>query len=272
MSDLKTRNTLIFLSLSLCAALTNASAADGPIVTDCPGFITDTYTVNPGKLNIEPGYQYASGKNSTNSVTQTLPLLGLRTGLSSKVELDVLWNGWNFDTAKNQPAVTSTADVSIGGKYRLHKSSNYDLTLPGLISLPFGSSASTSNTVDPLLGLLWDYTLSSNASLFGVALASSFKDQGTRTYDAQVATGVSIARTDTPGSFIEVYSVQPFEAKLKDELVIDDGFTDLLSNDVQPDNTGGIGFNSYSNNFVGFGLAFRFNEKIKYRKSKDRFQ
>lgn len=250
------RNALTFLLL--CVVQINAFPDDDPIVADRPGFSTGTYTVKPEKLNVEIGYQYAFNNNGIDQSTQTLPLLTLRTGLSSKVELDLLWDGWNFDDTDNQPSDTSTADVSIGGKYRLHESPNYNLTVLGLLSLPIGSSPSTSDRVDPLLGLLWDYSLSSQVSLFGVFQASSFKYEGDRVYDAQVAIGASFSHADRIGTFIEIYSILPSEAKLDDEIVIDGGITYLLSKDVQLDINAGVGLNNFSNNFLGFGIASRF--------------
>ena len=250
------RNALVFLSL--CAIQTNAFSDNGPIVADRPGFSTGAYTVKPGKLNVELGYQYAFNKNSSNQSTPTLPLLALRAGLSPKIELDLLWDGWNMDHTDNQPSDTSTGDVSIGGKYRLHESTEYNLTLLGLLSLPTGSSPSTSNNIDPLLGLLWDYYHSSLISLFGVVQTSSFKYDGNRVYDAQVAIGVSFSHTDHVGSFIEVYSILPSEERLDDEIAIDGGLTYLLSNDTQLDINVGAGLNDATSNFIGFGIASRF--------------
>jgi len=248
----------ILVFLSLCVIQVNAFADNSPIVADRPGFSTGTYTVKPEKVNVELGYQYAFNSNSTGQTTHTLPLLVLRTGLSSKIELDLLWDGWNIDDADNQPSETSGADLSVGGKYRVYESEKYNLSLLGLISLPSGSSPSTSDNVDPLFGLLWDYSLSSDASLFGVVQASSFKYEAARVYDAQIAIGVSFSHTDLIGSFIEIYSILPSEAKLEDEMVMDGGVTCLLSNDIQLDINAGVGLNSYSNNFVGFGVATRF--------------
>lgn len=223
------RNTIAFLLL--CAVQADAFSYDNPIVADRPGFSTGTYIVKPGKLNVELGYQYAFNTTGIDQSTQTLPLLVLRTGLSSKVELDLLWDGWNINDTDNQPTETSNADISIGGKYKLHESSKYNLTALGLLSLPIGSSPSTSDNVDPLLGLLWDYSLSSQVSLFGVVQASSFKYELDRVYDAQVAIGVSFSHTDRIGTFIEIYSILPSETKLDDEIVMDSGITYLLSND-----------------------------------------
>jgi len=250
------RNALIFLLL--CAVHVNAFPDDGPIVADRPGFSTGTYTVKPGKLNVELGYQYAFNTNGIDRSTQTHPLLTLRTGLSSKAELNLLWDGWNIDDADNQDSNTSVADVSIGGKYRIHQSSKYNLTVLGLLSLPIGNSPSTSDGVDPLLGLLWDYALSSQVSLFGVVQASSYKYEGDRVYDAQVAVGASFIHTDGIGTIIELYSILPSEVKIDNEIVLDGGITYLLNKDLELDINAGIGLNDSSNNFIGFGIASRF--------------
>ena len=256
MKIISIRNTLIFLSL--CAIQANALADDSPIVADRPGFSTGTYTVKPGKLNVEVGYQYTFNRSSVDQSTHTLPMLVLRTGLSPKIELDLFWDGWNIDHTDNQPSDSSTADVSIGGKYRIHESAAYNLTLLGLLSLPTGRAPSTSDSIDPLVGLLWDYSYSSSISLFGVVQASSFKYEGNSVYDAQIATGISFSHTDRIGSFIEVYSILPFEKKLDDEVALDAGVTYLLNNDVQLDINVGVGLNNTTNNFIGFGIASRF--------------
>lgn len=248
----------IFAVLLLCAVQTNAFPDDGPIIADRPGFSTGTYTVKPGKLNVEFGYQYAFNTHGVDRSTQTLPLLSLRAGLSPKIELDLLWEGWKIDDADNQASDTSVADVSVGGKYRLHESDEYNLTLLGLLSLPIGSSPSTSDNVDPLLGLLWDYPLSGQISLFSVVQASSFKFEGDRTYDAQVAIGASFSHTTRLGTFIEIYSILPSDTILDDEFVIDAGVTYLWSRDVQLDINAGVGLNNSSDNFVGVGVATRF--------------
>jgi len=124
-------------------------AQDNTIVPDRPGFSSATYTVKPGWFNVESGYQYAFNNNGINYTTQTVPLLNLRIGISPKAELNLLWDGWNIQDDDNQPSDTSVSDLSVGGKYRLYESDQYDLTALGMISLPVGSKPSTSSNVDP---------------------------------------------------------------------------------------------------------------------------
>jgi hypothetical protein len=245
--------TLQIFFLPICAY-----SDSGSIVADRPGFSTGTYTVRPGRVNIEFGYQYAFNTDDVDRSTQTLPQLDLRVGVSPKIELDLLWDGWNFNDADNESSDTSVADLSIGGKYRLHESDKYNLSMLGLLSLPVGSSPSSSNNVDPLLGLLWDYSVAGQVSLFGVVQSSSFKFEGDRAYDAQLAVGVSFSHSARLSSFVEIYGIWPSETDLEDEAAIDAGVTFLWNRDIQLDINAGVGLNGASDNFLGLGMAVRF--------------
>jgi len=236
----------------------SAMADDAPIAPDRPGFSTGTYTVNPGQLFAEFGYQYAFNNHGINSATQTAPSLTLRTGLTSRLELDLLWSGWNIQHVDKQPSTTSTSDMSVGGKYSLTSSSKYHLSLLGLISLPVGGAASTTDHVDPLAGLLWDYSLSDQRALFGVVQVASTVAAVGRIYQSQIALGTSFSHTDRLGSFFEIYGILPNDGRIKDELVIDGGLTYLLNSDIQLDMSAGIALNKSSNNFVSVGIARRF--------------
>ncbi len=248
----------ISLFLLLAATAITCLASEDSIIADRPGFSTGTYTVKPHVLNVELGYQYASSNNDSKQFSQSLPLMVLRTGLSEKIELDLLWDGLNIDKEKNQPTTTSRADISVGGKYRIYESTQYNLTALGILSLPTGSVPSKSNHFDPLLGLLWDYSLSDETSLFGTVQASSYEAESSRIYDTQAAIGASFSHTESIGTFVEIYTIVPSKSTLEREHVLDGGVTYLLSQDIQLDFNIGIGLNDSSPNFVGFGIASRF--------------
>ncbi|MDP1784390.1 MAG: transporter [Sulfuricurvum sp.] len=249
------KNRVLFL-LTIPAIASFAS--EDPIVADRPGFATGTHTVKPNVVHAEVGYQYAFNNHYPEQSTHTLPLMVLRTGLSEKGEIDVLWDGFNIDREKEQPTVTSKADLSIGGKYKLYESAQYNLTALGILSLPTGTSPSTSDSVDPLVAILWDYSVSDNNTVFGTVQASSSQLDHNRMYDTQFAIGTSISHTQSLGSFLEFYTVMPSEPTLYDTRVIDGGMTYLLTNDIQLDFSVGIGLTRYSSNFVNFGIASRF--------------
>jgi hypothetical protein len=243
------KKTLIVILLYVNFAFTD----DGTIVADRPGFSTGTYTVKENKLNIELGYQ-DSFSDSDSVSTQTFPQMVLRTGLSSTVELDLMWDGWNIDSIDSASS-TSKADLTIGGKYRLYQSSQYNFTALGLLSLPTGNGDSTSGKIDPTLGFLWDYTLSDTTGLFGVVQSSSYVNNDTRVYDAQFAIGSSYNYTNLLSVFIEVYTVLPSDSTIDNESAIDGGITYLLTKDIQLDINGAIDNND--NNVIGLGIAWR---------------
>lgn len=249
--------TTIFL-LALSAFQTTLFAQENPIVADRPGFSTGTYTVKPNKFNIETGYQYTFNNSSVDLSIHTLPQLVLRTGISSDIELDLLWNGWNIDHTDNHSSKTSISDVSIGGKYRLIENDKYNLTALALLSLPVGSSPSTSDHVDPLLGLLWDYSLSNSISAFGMLQAISSILEDGREYNLQPAIGLSFTHTSRIGTFVEYYSDIPLRSGSSSIIVIDGGLTYLLNDNIQLDINAGAGLNNASDNFIGTGIAIRF--------------
>jgi hypothetical protein len=233
-------------------------ASEDPIAADRPGFSTGTKTVQPSIVNVELGYQYSFNNHYSKTSSHTLPLMVLRTGLSEKSELDIQWDGVNIDKEEGFSAVNSKADLSVGGKYKLLENEQYNITALGILSLPTGTSPSTSNSIDPLVGILWDYSISDQNTLFGTVQASSSQMDHNRIYDTQFAIGSSISHTETIGSFLEIYTIEPSEPSLYATRVIDGGMTYLLTNDTQLDFNIGIGLTRYSSNFIGFGIASRF--------------
>ncbi len=220
------------------------------IVPDRPGFSTGTYTVQPKKLNVEIGYNYT--KND-----QTLPLMVLRTGVTNKLELDVMYDGLDIKH-NDQKEYTWSSDLIIGAKYRVYESELYNITLMGLSSLPVDSTHNLSfKNMTPLAAVLWDYTFSENIGLFGTLQGSTYYDNE-RIYDFQPAVGASFTHTDKLGSYIELYSVIPSSSTQDTQKIIDGGFTYLINDDIQIDLNGGIGLNQESDDFVGFGVAIQF--------------
>lgn len=244
---------------AMCLWNTAVKAEDVAIAPDRPGLATGTHTVSPGIVYLEMGYQYGFNRSGEDSATHTLPQLVLRTGLTNNMELDIIWDGWNQDHARGSQAERSIADVTIGGKYRLHQSDAYNLTLMGLLSLPVGEEPSTSDEVEPLLGLLWDYNLTDSAQLFGVIQANWLETEESKSYtEAQLALGVGFGHTDKLSSFIEYYGAFPSEAGLPEEHIINGGLVYLVNNDLQLDISTGAGLNDDTGHFVSFGVAMRF--------------
>lgn len=247
-----------FILLGLSVLALKLLANEDAIVPDRPGFSTGTQTVKPNIVNVELGYQYAYNNHSPQQSSQTFPQMVLRTGLSENAEVDLLWDGINIHKEDGAEILRSKADLSIGGKYKLLDNDDFHFTAIGILSLPIGSSPLTSGSVDPLVGLLWDYSVSDDNTLFGTVQASSSTMDQNRVYYECFSIGTSFNHTDAFGSFVEFFSIMPSESSLQDTKTIDCGIGYLLTNDIQLDFSIGFGLNKYSSNFIGFGIATRF--------------
>ncbi len=241
-------------------------AQTNPIVPDRLGFSTGAaYTVKPGRLNIEFGYQYSFNNHNTDTSTHTTPLSNLRVGITKKIEFDLLWDGWNIDDQEDSNPETSVAGVSVGGKYWIVEIDKFNLTTLGLLSFPVGSSPSTSGHVDPRPGLLWDYSLSNSVSIFGDILANSDVTKGDRNYSIQSTVGVSFSHTSRLGTYLEYNSDIPLHTGGSSEPgsssvqnMINGGATYLLTDDTQLDINAGVGLDSKTDHSIGTGISTRF--------------
>ncbi len=238
---------------------TVAIAEDGAIAPDRPGLSTGTHTISPGVVYLEAGYQYEFTRTDIDVATHTFPQVVVRTGINDKLEIDFVWDGFNRDHVEGLPNETSRADLAIGGKYRLFESEDFNLTLLGLINAPVGSSPSTSNNIDPLLGLLWDYNLSGNLQLFGVIQSTRLEDENENDFqENQFGLGINIGHTEKLTSFVEYFANFPNQSLLDEQHIIDAGVTYLYTDDLQFDFSAGVGLNDETSHFVSLGVSVRF--------------
>ena len=229
-------------------------AQETPISADRPGFSAGTYTLQQGSYQFEFGYQYAFN-NDVDVNTHTLPLLVIRTGISPKAELNLFWAGWNITKFAGM-SNTSNTDLVLGTKYRLSDTEKYHLTATANVSLPVGSNPSSSDNVDPMVGLIWDYALANNVTAFGVLYLQSFKVVD-REFAFQPAVGLTTPLSGKVGVFIEWYGNYPFDNAFGSTTSIDGGLTYLLNNDVQLDINAGTGLQDGADKFFGVGVAIR---------------
>lgn len=227
----------LFVCLPLLFPITALQAE--PIVADRPGFSTGTYTVSPGRYNIELGLQAESGSHS-------IPLSNVRIGLTPVAELNLQWGGWNF-----ADGATTVGDLTVGGKYRLLDADGLMLSLLGLLTLPSGNNQPAGSRVAPLAALLWNHDAS---GLFGMfQLASS--NPGSLQTALQTALGASFSHSDQIGSYIELFADHPLNHAGDDSYMADGGFTWLLDESTQLDLHLGLDVNGNAANFIGFGFA-----------------
>ena len=242
--------------VSILCVLAITSWAD-TIATDRPGYSGTANTVAPGRVNVETGYQYSWSKSAFDLSTQTAPYLSLRTGVTDAMEFGVIWDGWSLTKKANTPEEQSHADPSLGGKYKLYEGEQSHLTLRAFLTLPTGSEGNFFSEINPLLGVLWDYSLSDAVKLYGMEQVLSYREGGERITEAQLSLASAISISEKFGSFLEFYSYLPFEHSVDRTIVFDGGFTYLLNDDVQFDVSAGLGLNSSSQNYMGVGFSFR---------------
>jgi hypothetical protein len=248
---------VLLVGLLGLSSLLNAQEYD--IVSDRPGFNTGTYTVKTGQYNIELGYQYAFNNSGADHSVQTAPQFNFRTGINSKVEFNLLWDGWNIADATDQSITTSTSDLVLGGKFRVVENEQYNVSILGLLSLPVGSEPSTTDHIDPIVGVLWDYSKFTDITFFGMFIAKSTKVDDSRDNHFQPTIGASYSFPNTPwGVFIEYHSDISLNSVSDNQHVVDGGFTYLLRKSVQLDFSVGIGLNDSTDNFIATGIAFTF--------------
>ncbi|HEB56549.1 MAG TPA: transporter [Gammaproteobacteria bacterium] len=227
-----------------------------PIQPDRPGFSTGTYTVAPGRVNLELGVQSSYGDHAGDPDSYTAPLINVRTGLTPSTEFNLLLDGWTREDSGSD-TVTSTSDMLVGAKHRLLSREQYNLSLLGFVSLPTGN-APDSGHFTPFLGLLWDYEVSSAISAFGTFQFISFIEDGQRSNNFQPAVGLTFSHTDKFSSYIEYYRDMSLNIDIADSDMFDAGVAYLLNDDMQLDFNFGISIDRISSDFIGAGFAIRF--------------
>jgi hypothetical protein len=234
----------------------HAEPLTGTIGADRPGFSTSPQTVLRGRLQIEGGYQFTEDQGVD---SHGMPLLLMRAGLTNKIELRIGWDGLSW-TENNGHYKPEASDMSLGLKAHLmeQRPGLPAIGLLGSLSLPTGSSSSTSNRVDPTGGLLWNYNFAAGPGLFGTILMSSLTGDDGRFFEAANATGVSLPINDRLGSFVEYFGFYRTGGGGAAHN-LNGGFTYLLNDNLQLDVNGGLGMNRRADAyFLGAGFAFRF--------------
>ncbi|WP_394220777.1 transporter [Alteromonas gracilis] len=251
------RAPIIGISCAIGAFFSLPLLASETVQPDRPGLSSGTYTVNPGRYIVEVGVQSDFRRDGNQPNALAIPQLTVRGGITDKLEWDVITNGAILSDADTEPAVWSFSDVSVGGKYSLIEAGNWNLSALALVSLPVGSKESTSDNVDPLVGLLWDANVDEHVSAFANIQMSSFEAEEGRIHDVQIALGLNYLYSEKLGTFVELFATKPYGNEPSTALV-DAGITYLLKDTIQLDVSAGVALNNDTDNFIGAGVAWLF--------------
>ena len=226
-----------------------------PIQPDRPGFSTGTYTVAPGKVNLEAGFQSSYGDNAGDPDSFTAPLINIRTGLTPSTELNLLLDGWTREQSGSDTSI-STSDILVGVKHRLLNREKYNLSLLGFVSLPTGNDPDSGNFT-PFIGLLWDYEVSEEVGAFGTFQIISFVEDGERSNNFQPAIGLTFSHTDKLSTYVEYYRDMSLNIDTRDSDMFDAGIAYLINDDIQIDFNFGLSIDRISSDFIGAGFAIQ---------------
>jgi len=106
----------------------------------------------------------------------------------------------------------------------------------------------------PFLGLLGDYQVMEEISLFGTWQFATFVELDTWKTNFQPAIDVNFTHTEAIGTFIEVYSDIPLDSG-QVASVFDVGIVWLPRENLQLDFNFGVSLDDHRKNFVGIGIA-----------------
>lgn len=225
------------------------------ISTERPNFSASPIPLASGRYQIESGLQYTEGDGGAEDFT--LPLALLRAGLARNLELQIGWVGYSSGE-EDGDSIDGANDVSVALKTQLTEQAGPvpALGLIGQLSLPTGSSETSSDSLDPSLGALWTYDLQRDIGLFGTVLFSSLTDdEDDRFFQTAAAAGVGFPIADRLGSYVEYFGIFPDgggpEHNVNTALL-------YLVNNLLLDAVIGAGLNDAAPDyFVGGGVSYR---------------
>lgn len=230
------------LLISFCVS----SYAQEPFAPDRPGFSTGTYTIDPGRIYLELGYEYNFSSQSIKPNYHKIPQTNIRLGLLPNLEMNVTWEGLK---ASNDLKVTD--EFGLGAKYALVKAQSYNISLLGKLDF---SDFTESVAVEPLLGLLWDYELMSHLETFGVVQIGCENGQ-------DFSTETSLGLAFPLGKYLHIhteYFVRAYPSQSNLSHNGDIGITYHVTNDIQIDAFFATEFTANSFRHLGAGFSKRF--------------
>ena len=150
----------VVIAILLTSFCVPSYAQEEPFAPDRPGFSTGTYTIEQGRIYLELGYEYNFSSQNLKPNYHKVPQTNIRFGLLPNFEMNVMWEG-----LKATNDLKFTDEFGLGAKYAMVKAHSYNISIMGICE--FSNFAEGIN-IDPLLGLLWDYELTSHLYTFGV--------------------------------------------------------------------------------------------------------
>lgn len=239
--------TLLLLTI-LLTALERVNAQDR-LIPDRPGFSTGTFTVPKGIIYIETGYQFSFRNASANRKSE-FPEINLRTGITSKSEVFISWDGLEVDHYHSGSAAPLP---SIGGKLNILDGEKIDLTL---LAVWNQSNEEGRYRIDPMAGVIWEVELSENRGYYGGLQIESEPEKDGRIWLPAFASGLEFELSEKMSTVFEGYTI--YESSERSfQLGLEAGLLFYPTPSVQLDLFGGVGLTDGISHYLGVGVSFR---------------
>ena len=241
---------------------------DQPLQTDRPNFTSTSVTVGKGVTQLEFGYTFACDsptelmKVSDQALGEFLYRRGIlaewfefRLGFSPLQQTEQLGSFQNT-TAGSEDLYTALQFALTPQAGILPESA-----LIVQMSLPTGSTAFTSNQIEPGVNWVYAWKLNDFISLSGSTQGNRSFDGNHRSYlEMAQSWNVNYTLTKQLSAFTEWFALIPCGANTEQtEHYFDGGFTYLINNNLQLDFSAGVGLNEAAiDYFVGAGCSIRF--------------
>jgi len=252
-----------------CLALAPAAGAADAISTDRPDFVESSEALDPGRVQIETGFQSErDAARGTRIRTRTTPTL-LRVGLSDTLEFRIETDGLTLERTRDSTLGASSdrgwSDLGIGLKWHAQDGSEESGT-PGMawllhVDADTGSSAFRGQGLRPSLRFVAEWDLAHDTSV-GVmpGIALDRNADGKRFVSAIFAVTASTAWSPAWATFVELAARQiASKANGGSVVTFDAGATYLVNDSLKLDVSMARGLTHDSPDFAwGVGASVRF--------------
>lgn len=263
-----TRALLTFataLVLSPVSVLAQDNAGLPELITDRPDFTESSDVVGRGIVQLEMGTTFESNKmGADQDRTMSTPLALARIGVSKRLELRFSTDGYVLDSLRSgfgQATTKGQADIEVGAKFVLSngaRTRGLAMAVIPMASLPTGSDAMSSNTVDPTVKFTWAKDLARDFGLSGNYNVSRLGDELGRYTEHALSLSLGHDLAGGWAGYWETYGFMPKGRPGNAAWTVNTGVTHGIGGNAQVDLEVGRGVTAAAPDwFVGVGFGIR---------------
>lgn len=253
------------LILSPVSVLAQDNTGLPELITDRPDFTESSDVVGRGIVQLEMGTTFESNRTGADQDrTMSTPLALARIGVSKRLELRFSTDGYVLDSLRSgfgQATTKGQADIEVGAKFVLSngaRTRGLAMAVIPMASLPTGSDAMSSDTVDPTVKFTWAKDLPRDFSLSGNYNISRLGDDLGRYTEQALSFSLGHDLAGGWGGYWETYGFMPKGRPGTAAWTVNTGVTHGLGGNAQVDLEVGRGVTAAAPDwFVGVGFGIR---------------